>query len=213
MKTGRTEAVNLRRLGDVAEVLPGFSTGTAVEHDAAGTHQLVQIRHLKAGMPYRYRKEDAFRIDPGRSVERFLLRPGDVLFMSRGTRNVASWLEAIPEATLAATSFYVLRPGPKIDPGYLTWYVNQPGMQRKVAEIRTGAGAPIVQRHALRELEIPIPPLEEQQRIGALGVLIAREQALLLELQRKTDVLRDVASAQISHDLRDRASPKQRGSV
>lgn len=213
MKKRRTEAVNLRHLGDVAEVLPGFSTGTAVEHDPAGTHQLAQIRHLKPGMPYRYREEDAFRIDPGRSVERFLLRSGDVLFMSRGTRNVASWLEAIPEATLAATSFYVLRPGPKMDPGYLTWYLNQPGMQRKIAEIRTGAGAPIVQRHALRELEIPIPPLDEQQRIGALGVLMAREQALLLDLERKTDVLRNLTSEQIAHDLGNRALPKKRGSV
>jgi hypothetical protein len=164
-------------------------------------------------MPYRFRTEDAFRIHPGRSVKRFLLRPGDVLFMSRGTRNVASWLEAIPEATLAATSFYVLRPGPEIDPGYLTWYLNQPGMQRKVAEIRTGAGAPIVQRHALRELEVPIPPLEEQQRIGALGVLLAREQALLLELERRTDVLHDLTSEQIARHLGGRASFKKRGNV
>jgi len=59
--------MELRTIGDVAEVLPGFSTGAAVEHDPAGTHQLVQIRHLVVGLPYRYRDEDAFRIAPGQT--------------------------------------------------------------------------------------------------------------------------------------------------
>lgn len=213
MNTGRTEAVQFQRIGDIAEVLPGFSTGTAVEHDPAGSHQLVQSRHLTAGLPYRFREEDAFRIHPGRSVDRFLLQVGDVLFMSRGTRNVASWLEKIPDATLAVTSFYVIRPGPGADPGYLTWYLNQPGMRRRIAEIRTGAGAPIVQRHALRELEIPVPPLELQRRIAELGVLMAREQALLQELGRQTDVLHDLTSEQLARGLGGAASIKKRGSV
>lgn len=208
MKTGRAEAVHLRTIGDIAEVLPGFSTGSAVSHDSAGTHQLIQIRHLDAGMPYHYRDRDAFRLNPGRNVDRFLLQRGDVLFMSRGTRNVASWLESIPAATLASTSFYVVRPGAGVDPGYLTWYFNQPGMQRKIAEIRTGAAAPIVQRHGLLDLEIPVPPLKTQQRIGALGMLMTREQQLLLELERRTESLHAQTSQQIARSLGDRAKPR-----
>ena len=173
----------------------------------------MQSRHLTAGIPYRFRDEDAFLIRPGRNVDRFLLQVGDVLFMSRGTRNVASWLEEIPEASLAATSFYVIRPGSDANPGYLTWHLNQPGMQRRIAEIRTGAGAPIVQRHALRELEIPVPPLELQRQIGELGVLMVREQALLQELVHRTSLLHDLTSEQLAHRLGGRASIKRRGSV
>ncbi len=205
MKKGRTDAVHVRVLGEVAEVLPGFSTGEAMSHDPAGTHQLIQIKHLVTGMPYRYREQDAFRLNPGRSVDRFLLQRGDILFMSRGTRNVSSWMEEMPAATLASTSFYVVRPMSGIDPGYLTWYLNQPGMQRRIAEIRTGAAAPIVQRHALRELELPVPPLETQRRIGALGVLMAREQQLLRHVEQSTETLHSQTSQQIARSLMSRA--------
>lgn len=191
----------LRTLGAVAEVLPGFSVGRMVAQDQGGTYQLIQSKHLTPGVPYRYREEDAFLVSPGKRARNSLVRHGDVLFMSRGTRNVASWLEVIPEMTLAVSSFYVIRPKPVLNPGYLTWYLNQPAFQRRIAEIRTGAGAPIVQRGALQGLQIPVPDLPTQVQLAELGTLMAREQDLIQSLAAQTTQLHDLTSGELARRL------------
>lgn len=201
MSQGTTSSTPLRTIGQIAEVLPGFSAGRAVKHDPTGSHQLIQSRDLTPGIPYRYRDEHAFRIDAGKRAQRFLLQPDDTLLMSRGTRNLATWLEEIPDQTLAASSYYVIRPEPGIHPGYLTWYLNQPTAQRRIAEIRTGAGAPIVQRAALKELEVPVPDIHTQVRLAELGVLMTREQELLAALTNHTGQLHDRTSEDLARRL------------
>ena len=80
--------MRLAAIGDIAEVRPGLSTGGRLEHDAAGSHQVVLSRHLVPGQSYLYSSGDIFRINPGRDARKYEVRVGDVLFMSRGTRNV-----------------------------------------------------------------------------------------------------------------------------
>ncbi len=211
----------IRRLGDVAEILPGYSTGTALVHDPDGTHQVVLSRHLTPGMPYSYRAEHAFRIRPsstgsrksaepqGRNISRYELRRGDVLFMSRGTRNVATVIETVPVRSVAPVSFFIVRlrepdlltRNESPDPAYLTWYLNAPKAQNEIANIRTGAGTPIVQRSAFSDLEVPIPDLAAQRQIGALGESMVREGILHDALRNALARGHDAASAAIAHRL------------
>lgn len=204
MKTG-TSAVQLAAIGDIAEVLPGFSTGGALEHDPRGSHQVVLSRHLVPGLPYVYSETDAFRIQAHRPTAPYELRRGDVLFMSRGTRNVASWIERVPAGTIAPVSFYIIRPSTAIEPGYLAWYLNQRSALRAITDIRTGAGTPLVPRALFRTLRIPLPDMETQQRISALGVAMARERQLIDNLLELTAQMHDKSNEQIARDLLARA--------
>lgn len=208
-------AVEIRRLGDIAEILPGFSLST-LKHDAEGTHQVVLSKHLRPGLPYLYSQEDEFRINPSatsspttsatrpRDISRYELRRNDVLFMSRGTRNVASRIESIPPRSIAPVSFFILRfkdEGSHGDPGYLMWYLNTTTAQNEIANIRTGAGTPIVQRSAFQDLQVPVPDIITQRRIGTLGELMGRERVLR---ERLTDIIsrgHESTSAAIAHDL------------
>jgi hypothetical protein len=195
----------LHRLGEVAAVLPGLSTGGRLEHDPSGTHQVVLSRHLVAGLPYRYEPADEFRIHPGRDAAKYQIRPGDVLFMSRGTRNVAAWIESVPNPSVAPVSFYVIRPSLLVDPGYLAWFLNQRGAQRAIADIRTGAGTPIVQRAPFTELLVPVPDLKAQRTIAAIGSAMVHEGLTLERLAVATARLHDLTSEQIARDLLARA--------
>jgi hypothetical protein len=205
MMPGRTKQVAIAGLADLAEVLPGISTGTRLEHSPAGSHQLVLSRHLVPGLPYRYHAGDEFRIDPGRNARRYELRVGDVLFMSRGTRNVASWIESVPDPTVAPVAFYILRPRSGMDAGYLTWFLNQAGAQRAIADIRTGAGTPIVQRGPFMQLSVPVPDLDTQRTIAAIAAAMARERLTLIQLAAATSRLHDLTSDRIARDLFARA--------
>jgi hypothetical protein len=205
VKVNARPAIHSAALADIAEVLPGFSTGTRLEHNESGSHQVVLSRHLVAGMPYRYGDQDAFRISPGRDARRYHLHAGDVLFMSRGTRNVASWIESVPERTIVPVSFFVIRPTPAVHPAYLTWFLNQPTTRRAVDDVRTGAGTPIVQRSALQRLRVPVPDVDVQETIAQLAAAMARERATLERLTAATARLHDLTSEQIARELLARA--------
>jgi hypothetical protein len=211
----------IRRLGDFAEILPGYSTGKALVHDPDGTHQVVLSKHLTPGLPYSYSAADAFRIRPSsvggrmspepqwRNIARYELRRGDVLFMSRGTRNVATVIERVPGLSVAPVSFFIIRlrepdllsGNESPDPAYLTWYLNAPKAQNEIANIRTGAGTPIVQRSAFSDLEVPLPNVAAQRQIGALGESMVRETILHDALRNALDRGHDAASAAIAHRL------------
>jgi hypothetical protein len=175
------------RIVDCAEVLPGFSMQRRVEHDINGTHHVILARHLREGQPYVFAASDEVRIVPPRDVHRYLLRPGDVLFMSRGSRNTAATVAAVPKRTIVPLSFYVLRPTNRVDPAYLAWCINQPPVQAAIASIRTGAGTPIVPRKEFGEIRIPLPSLDVQRRIARLGELMAQERQLARRLSEEVE--------------------------
>ncbi len=219
MAVSGTSAVQLRTLGEIAEVLPGFSSGHAFEHDPQGIYQLIQSRHLTPGMPYSYNPTDRFLISAPaltpigtprspkpRDLSKYEVVHGDVLFMSRGTRNVASWIETVPHHTIAPVSFYVIRPKPVVDSGYLCWFLNQPAAQRAISDIRTGAGTPIVQRGAFVTVAVPIPDAETQRRISELSVQMIRERMMIEQLTHATTRAHNVINESLARDLLSRAS-------
>jgi len=161
-----------------ADVLPGFSIKTSITHDPDGTHQVILARHLPDFGPYEYRKEHELRIIPERPPEKYLVSGGDILFMSRGTYNRAVLLNAVPNPTLATASFYIIKPGEMVDPGYMAWCLNQEPLQLKIAEIRTGAGTPLVPRADFSQIRIILPPVEEQRKITEIGKLMVHEKEL-----------------------------------
>lgn len=192
-------------LSDCARVLPGFSVAGRIEHDPDGTHQLILTKHLVDGVPYRYQKADELRIAPRARAEEYLVIPGDVLFMSRGTRNRAWVIAAVQPLTIAPVSFYRLRPGPMIDAEYLAWFLNQPAAQTAIGQVRTGAGTPLVQRQGFEQIEVLVPPLDRQRAIAALGRSLAEERLLRQRLADATERLHQALGQAIIQDLRQPA--------
>ncbi len=171
-----------------AAVLPGFSIKTSIAHDPNGTHQIIIARHLPDVGPYEYKKAHKLRIKPERSVDKYLVFPGDILLMSRGSYNRAILLGAIPDPTLAAASFYIIKPGKMIDPHYFAWYLNQESFQNKIAEIRTGAGTPLIPRADFSQIKIVLPPIEEQRKIAEIGSLMLQEKKLANIMLKKIEL-------------------------
>ena len=207
---GRTGATRALPLKECAEVLPGFSVRGRMEHDPAGTHQLVLSRHLTEGVRYVYAPDHELRIVLGRDTAKYEVGTGDVLFMSRGTRNLAWVIGEVPQPTVAPVSFFILRPLNGADPTYLAWYLNQPSAQAAIEQIRTGAGTPIVQRKAFEQIEITLPPLEIQRQIAELAWLMARERQLMEQLTNAVHRAHAVIGQQIIENLRSTGGAHER---
>ena len=161
---------DLIALKECAEVLPGFSTKGALVHDPAGTHQVIVAKHITAGKPYRFIEAHELRIRPERTVDKYLLNPGDILFMSRGVGNYSVLLEKFPQPAIAPSTFYLLKPKENIYPAYLSWCLNQRPFQAQLKTIRTGAGTPMIPRKEFVGIRIYLPSLEVQKKIASLGV-------------------------------------------
>lgn len=178
---------HMTRIADCAEVLPGYALKVRAEHEPKGAVQVIMAKHIKDRSPYQYISEHELRITPKSKTDKYRVRSGDVLFLSRGTRNCAAVIDSVPEYTVASATFYILRPKQQVDPGYLAWCLNQPPIQAQIGQVRTGAGTPIVQRSVFGDIVIPLPGLPEQKRITELGQLMNRELELRKQLAEATE--------------------------
>jgi len=179
-------STHVKKIADCAEVLPGYSLQVRAEHEPGGSHQVIMGKHVTGVEVYRYTEKDKLCIIPSRSVQKYRVRSGDVLFVSRGIRNHATLLKSVPSRTIASATFYILRPHENLDSGYLAWCLNQAPIQAKIAQVRTGAGTPIVQRKIFSDIKIPIPSMEKQEQVAALGNLMTHEQKLRQKLVEET---------------------------
>lgn len=191
----------MKKVAECAEVLPGFALKARAEHEPEGAYQVVMAKHLSDCMPYRYLDEHELRMTPAGSPENYRVQKGDVLFISRGVRNCAAVIESVPEKTIASATFYILRTHPVIDPAYLAWCLNQSPAQAQIGQIRTGAGTPIVQRNVLGDIQIPVPSVKEQQRIVALGALMAAELDIRKKLLEATETYQRMVGQKIIAQL------------
>lgn len=95
-----------------------------------------------------------------------LVAPGDVLFST-----VRVYLENIAmvpnelQGAIASTAFSVLRPTAAIDAGYLYGLVTSKRFVQAVNALQRGNSPPSVQDGDVRSQRVPLPPIQEQQRI------------------------------------------------
>ena len=177
-------------LKKLAKVQIGFQPRCRIEPDPKGVCQIIQIRDLdeEGGL----RTENLCRITPdGPNHSRYQVNQGDVLFLSRGNRNVATLVGAKLHNTIAAGYFFILKLDNKVIlPEYLAWYINSPPAQQFIQNVaRRGTYMPVVPKSALEDLEVDIPSLRTQETIVALEKLATKERSLLRKLEQRRSEL------------------------
>jgi restriction endonuclease S subunit len=176
------------KIKNIAEIWVGYQPKGRIEHDADGTHRLIQIKDFQEDGSVDF--GSLSWVVPDRDPERYQVREGDVLFSARGRYNTAYVLEDVPANTLAGGNFFVVRPEKKgILPEYLAWALNQPVAQEEIRTRMMGSNIPYISKKAFGDLEVPVPPLVTQQKICDLIGLQQQEQKLLMQLAEKREQL------------------------
>lgn len=129
---------------------------------------------------------------------------GDVLFakitpcMENGKSAVAKGLRN--GVGFGSTEFHVLRPGERIDARFLYHFVAGASFRREAAHHMTGAvGQKRVPVDFLRQVEIPLPSLQEQgQVVGEIETQFTRLDQAVTNLQRVKANLRRYVSGVLS---------------
>lgn len=173
-------------LNNVSKIDSGKSFRQRIEDDPNGTCLVIQMKDISneqltiTGSPQSILIDD---INPSQ-----LLAYGDILFMAKGNNNFAVMYQS-DQPAVAVSLFFIIRPKrDKIDPEYLTWYLNAPTAQSYFHENRLGASVGNIRIDALRELEVELPEMNRQKQIAKLNSLLREEKALTNEYMEKKEV-------------------------
>jgi restriction endonuclease S subunit len=159
--------------------------------------------------------DEFVRIEPNESIkEDMFLRLGDVLFPNRGTRTTALAYRLDLPHTIAGAQFFVLRPDlEQALPEYLAWFLRTEEAARYFEGRRKGTYIQIIQRSDLAEMEIPLPPLDIQQKIVETAKLAVEERILSerLAILKWKLIKGQLSKAVVSTQVHDSATyhPKQ----
>lgn len=145
----------LGRLGDHVEILSGFAFDSS-RFAADGEMPLIRIRDVMRGRTGTYYS--------GPFDERFVVREGDLLVGMDGDFNRETW-----SSEPALLNQRVCRISPsdaRLDDRYLYHFL--PQALTKIWHATPFATVKHLSVKAIREIAVPMPPIEEQRRIGAI---------------------------------------------
>lgn len=167
-------------LQDIADVSSGQTFRGKIRNNPDGAVWAIQMRDINSS--YSGLQGVPFLIKENEVSPKQLLQQGDLLFTSKGNYNKAIVFESDHPA-VASSMLTVIRPNTEqVLPGYLAWYLNTDTVQGQLQALRAGATVLSISISDLRELEIPLPNLKEQQLIAQVYRLATKEQELINEL-------------------------------
>jgi restriction endonuclease S subunit len=179
-------------LKDIAQVRPGYPFRGKIEHAAEGQYGVVQIKDIAPDDRISF--DNLVRTDLPNVKSGFVLRPGDVLFIARGTRSRAAVFEGVADPMIAGAQFFILQPNlDTILPEFLAWYINQAPAQQYLEKAAVGSNVRLITKEALGQMPVPVLPLATQHRIVAVYQLQVEEQRLLEAIKQRRNKLIELA--------------------
>jgi len=172
-------------LSSICSIFPGFTARSRLEPTDLGGVLTIQLRDIAQDGSIDLARLTRVALDG--ASDRYFVRPGDVVFRSRGDWSVASSIDAVlPELALAVMPLFILRPKAKVVVSeFLAWAINQAPAQRHFDGMAQGGSMRMISRSTLETLDLDIPPLATQRHIVEIDRLARIERQLTLDLAEK----------------------------
>lgn len=160
------------RLGDLSEVFAGIgvSREDSIERPS-GKLPVIGVRHLQdAGVAPIAELDGVGFASPSRALAN-AVRVNDVLLTGRGTVLKFGLVGPETEGAIASGNIIVVRPGPAVVGGALFALLASATYRPKIEVLRRGATTLLsLSPKDIKNLEVTLPPIDEQRRIAALAI-------------------------------------------
>jgi restriction endonuclease S subunit len=175
------------KLKKLATVQVGYSFRSRLESTLYGGVSVIQMKDLIDDNTVDC--SDLVKIDMEAVKKHHLVQKGDLVFRSRGHVTTAAVLLENPgKAVVAAPLLRIRVTKPDtVLPEYLNWYISQRDAQIFLTSRAKGTVQKMISKQAIEDLEVSLPPLEQQKNIVELASLSVREQTILNTLAEKRD--------------------------
>ncbi|MCP8938522.1 restriction endonuclease subunit S [Alsobacter sp. SYSU M60028] len=162
----------IARLGDISEVFAGIgvSREDSVEHPGEKL-PVIGVRHLQdAGVAAIAELDSVGFASPSRALAN-AVHVDDVLLTGRGTVLKFGLVGPESDGAIASGNIIVVRPGPGVVGGALFALLASDTYRPKIEVLRRGATTLLsLSPKDIKNLEVTLPPIEEQHRIAALAI-------------------------------------------
>ncbi len=172
------------KLEKIATVQTGYSFRSRLESLESGAVAVIQMKDLTSANHVSC--DELVRVDMEIPKEHHLVRPGDLVFRSRGlTSNSALLIDEPGAAVLAAPLLRIRVTSAALLPEYLNWTISQLPAQSYLASCAEGTALKMISKQSLENLEIFIPSLARQRFVVEMAALAAKEERILKALTEK----------------------------
>jgi hypothetical protein len=190
---------NIMKLGEVAEVRMGYPFRSRVKHDPAGNVVVIQMKDIDE--QNNLHADEATRVSLAGRLDRHILLRGDLVFRSRGASNSAALVEMDLGDAVLASPLILIR-AHAVLPAYLQWFINSQKTQAKLTSLAVGTSVMMISTDILKDLEVPVPSLINQQRIAEIASLSLREHTLMARLSGQRRRLAEGVLMRYAKDIR-----------
>ena len=172
---------NKKPLKDIVNINSGYAFRGAILPSSTGLIRVIQTKDMNP-REYLTSASGLTSVNVEVTKNSFFIKQGDVLLSSRGAgSHKAIYVDLNKDNIIASSSLYIIRiKNPNIVPQYLALYLNSSEGQNQLSQITSGAYIQNITRSNLENMEIPIPPREEQQHLVSLSENFASQDKLLI---------------------------------
>ncbi|TAA65098.1 restriction endonuclease subunit S [Shinella sp. JR1-6] len=171
-------------LREIANILSGVS----VRETKGGTARFMRLADLsdiKAG-----RSAPLVLGDPPAVARALTIEEGDLIVGARGVTTDVCVAAGSLLGAFISLDLYLVRPNQAfVNPQYLAAFLDLPTTQATLSGGKQGTGLARLAKEALEKIEIPLPPLEQQQLIAGLAQSFELEARLLKQLAELNAIL------------------------
>lgn len=189
----------MKKLSDISNIITGHVFRSKVEYTINGNVNLVNMEAISSIGEIKISDIDTRKVIAKDLKSTEILSVGDILFKAKGLANNAIVIEAIPDNTTVTASCLIVRvTGTGILPEYVCCWLNSDFAKNhfsKSSGQATGVTIANVSKAVLGDLEIKIPPLEQQQRIVEIANLAKLEIEILKDITNKKEQLNTIVLA------------------
>ena len=175
---------NLVTLSELVIIQAGYPFRGAIQNIPTGSVKAVQAKDIsELGVLC---CDDLIVTELSGKREADWLKQGDILFIAKGAKHVASFVDRDLERTTCAPSLFLLHIKPQwldlVDPLFITWQLNQMPLQQYFQRSAEGSMQISIRKPVLAAAPIALPDLQTQRTIAKLYHASLKENALLYKL-------------------------------
>jgi type I restriction enzyme S subunit len=113
---------------------------------------------------------------------------GDIVFAREGSFGVASYINENRPYAIGQRTMIIRADSSKIDPIFLTYYINGPTCQKLLLQISMGTTVKRVNVGDVKDLQVFLPPIELQKSFAEIALKNNFLQEQLLEAERQAEL-------------------------
>lgn len=186
-------SISVMKVLDFADVKMGYGFRSKIQNSPNGNVPVIQPKDISDdGL---LRAKDVYRVEDPPIKPGHILTVGDVLLATRGRFTSTVYSGQFEESTIASGSLLVLTIKKEVMPEYLALHFNSDRGNHLFHRITGQTTIPYLNRSNLEQMDIPVPPLETQQKLIALKRAKVRYGVLT---RRKQEVLNKILNHQLS---------------